>query len=421
MIVNVFNKKLTDVDKKYLSNISSLSRCVNIDLAKQNSDVKVHLSDIIKDEREILIDANDATAIIFWGFPKDLYKQKVYHSLMERNNVYFTAFNDGDVVEYDQIKETLPRLYARLVKNYITDNNGNYLSVSDIVIKEVDKGNSLIAGIKEITTNHHMIWKMAHSIFQQETLKTTLGSYWHIVRDMVFFVTYVIFMIFMRGFNDIEGIPIVMYLVSGLVAWYYISDIIGGGAACIKQSRGIISKVKFPVTIIPVYHSLAIFYRRGLTYIILAVVAFSFILFSDSTVTFRPLLFIYYTVSMLVFMTGFNLLFSSFVALSRDFHELYKSFIRIQMYFHPIFWDVSSVQNKLESSGNSVIVALAVVFKVLMLSPTVYILTGYRQSFGAIRENGLLETAVFWFFVVVVYTVGFKIQAKVRKLYADII
>ncbi|MFV0499924.1 MAG: ABC transporter permease [Bacilli bacterium] len=423
MILNVINKNLNEGEKKLLKELSTGTKVVNFDYGSKNQDIKIHLRDIVDDEREILIVANDSSKVIFWGYPIDEYDKKVYHSLLERENVYFVAVDEDGRLYYDNIKRQIPEMFSKLISKYLVLNKKceREFLVSEVLIENNIKKNSAVESVKEITNNRHMIWKMASSIFQQETLKTTLGSYWHIVRDIVFFITYVMFMIFMRGFGEIEGIPVVMYLVSGLVAWYYMSDIIGGGVACIRNSRAIISKVKFPITIIPLYHSLAIFYRRGLTYIILVAVVAMHLIANARGVEVHPLKFIYYTISMVIFMTGFNILVSAFVAISRDFYELYKSFSRIQMYFNPIFWDMTSVQNKLANSGNAIISFMEIPFKILMLNPTVYILTGYRESFGALRTNDVLSTSVFWVIVVIMYLVGFKLQMRVRSLYADII
>lgn len=425
MILNIINKKLTSTEKEKLNSLSSIIKVVNLDSYMLNDDIKIHLNDIEKDEREILIDANDCLGVVFWGFPQnDDYTKKVFHSLLERENVYFAAFDEEDIKSYETIKKDLPSLFQKLVINYLCDTfdeEKRHFTIEEITKAGKKSTNSLVAGVSEIYNNRHMIGKMAHSIFQQETLKTTLGSYWHIVRDIVFFITYVMFMLFMRGSGEVEGIPVIMYLVSGLVAWYYISDILGGGATCIKASKGIISKVKFPVTIIPIYHSIAIFYRRGLTYIILAAVVLVYVITDAPGVEVHPIKFAYYTFAMFVCMVGFSILFSALVAISRDFHELYKSFIRIQMYFNPIFWDISSVQNKLAGSSSSLVNFIEVPFNILMLNPSIYILTGYRESFGSVRTNTLETTLVFWGIVVLMYLVGFKLQARVRSLYADII
>lgn len=425
MILNVLNKKLNSKEMQYFKKLSSMINVVNIDFQNlNNNEIKVNLSDIERDEREILIDANNALGIVFWGFPKnDDYKMKVFHSLLERENVYFVALDEEDLIEYENLKNELPDLFSRLINNYLReDGDGdNFRTLEEITKVDKSKSNSVVAGLKEIFTNRHMIWKMAYSIFQQETLKTTLGSYWHIIRDIVFFITYVLFMIFMRGFGEVEGIPVIMYLVSGLVAWYYMSDVINGGAACIKNSRGIISKVKFPVTIIPIYHAIAIFYRRGLTYIILAIVVAIYMFTNAKGVEVHIFKFIYYTFAMIMFMFAFNILLSALIAISRDFHELYKSFVRIQMYFNPIFWDITSVQNKLESINSPLAQYAIVPFKILMLNPSIYILTGYRESFGSVRGNTLFTTLVFWGIMLIMFGTGFKLQARVRSLYADII
>ncbi len=428
MIINVLNKELSPLEKQYFDKLSTYDSVVNIQTQEFENKVKLHHRDIINDEREILINANNCNAVVFWGFPNEEYTSKVMHSLLERENVYFVAIEEDELLEYNKLKKNIPTLYSKLIAKFIVGDNsldntfeGDFYDFKDIVKPEKVRRNSFIEGVSEILGNKHMIWKMAHSLFKQETLSTTLGSYWHIVRDIIFFITYILFMLFIRGTGNIDQIPVVLYLITGLVAWYFISDVYSGGATCIKNSRGIISKVKFPLNIIPVYSVLAIFYRRGMTYIILFLIVTYYLLSGTANVEVHIFKLLYYTIAMLIFTVGFSLLISSFIGISRDFHELYKSIIRIQMYFNPIFWDITSIERKLANSTSTLGIVSNWIFDVLMLNPSVYILTGYRESFGASRSNDLVGTAVFWGIVLFLYVFGFKMQSRLRSLYADVI
>lgn len=423
MILNVFNKILTDKELKVLNNLKKVTSLVNIDLTNKNKKLKHQYNDIKEHYRDILISANKSSIIIIWGATSvEVCKNKTFHSLMNRENVFYSCFEMDDYDQYMLMKNKLPNVYDSSINKFLSDGkeDENFYSIDELEIKNEKKENSILKGLREVFSNVDLIKKMSLALFNQETLNTTLGAYWHLVRDVVFFITYLMFMMFMRGNGDIDGIPAIVFLVTGLVAWYFMSDVMNGGTACIKAAKGIISKVKFPIVTIPFYSTLSILYRRGLTYVILFLVVGIYMLMGSS-VSINFVLLLYYTFSMVVFMMAFNLIFSALIAISRDFHELYKSFIRIQMYFNPIFWDITTIMTRLDNASFFGVEIIKVLFQILMLNPTVYILNGYRESFGASAGNGWISGTVFWVLVVGMFLVGFRLQDKVKGIYADII
>lgn len=400
MISLIGDKKKYKVDKFILSNVDLVSKEAEISLLLSKSDV------IIFDTLEIE------------NIPQDIMR-----SLIESNVVYFTSNSITNLFEY--LKTTYHTNYTfKVIGDYTSlDFNIECYSIEEVLKKKREKvslHDEIKYGITEILQNKMMILKLSYSNFQLETKNTTLGSYWHIVRDIIFFVTYISFMIFMRGNSDIEQIPAILYLVVGLVPWYYMSDILNGGVNCIRNNRHIISKVKFPITIIPFYYTIGAFYKRALTYLILFIVMFYYFMTGEMTV-FKPILFIYINVSMIIFMTAFNLVISSLISVSRDFTELYKSIVRVQFYFLPIFWDFTMIQDKLYSSNQLNNTIGEIIGIALKLNPIAYILNVFRVSVGATSHISPFYTSMFWLTTLILFIVGFSLQYRLRKIYADVL
>ncbi|WOO86627.1 hypothetical protein RZE82_05800 [Mollicutes bacterium LVI A0039] len=352
-----------------------------------------------------------------------LMSHDLIRMLVESNHTYFT------VESFNKLKTEIKNMYLSTNKVNVIgecvdpDYNITTYKMSDVLaIKEekVSLFEEIRYGLNEVFTRVPMIMKLSYTNFLLETKNTTLGSYWHIVRDIIFFITYISFMIFMRGNGDIDGIPVILFLVSGLVPWYYISDVMNGSVNCIRNSNGIISKVKFPVTIIPFYSAIGAFYKRALTYIILAVIVIYFFA-TNQLDTFKPLTFLYFNAAMLIYMVSFALVFSSLISVSKDFTELYRAIQRVQMYFLPVFWDFTMIGKKLSFStplydtiGHGILV-------LLKLNPVAYILNGFRASFGGVNHTSPAYTLCFWIIVIVMYTIGFSLQYRLRKIYADVL
>ena len=353
----------------------------------------------------------------------DLLDRNILRAIIESDKVFFTALsleaflkNTSEIYISQDTFKVIGQFVSTDYNIEIYDENEVY-EIKETKLAILDE---VKMGLSEIKDNKRMIWKSAYSNFILETKNTTLGSYWHIVRDVIFFVTYISFMTFMRGNSDIEELPGIVYLVVGLVPWYFVSDIFNGGVNCIRGYRHVISKVKFPITIIPFYNTIGSFYKRGLTYLILAFVILVYFILGDID-TFKVFHFIYFNAAMIIYMMAFNLVFSSLISVSKDFGELYKSIQRVQFYFIPVFWDFTMIASKLNSADPIKDFIGDVIHMLLLLNPVAYILNGFRMSFGGTNHVTTELTIIFWVMTIIMFIVGFSLQARLRKIYADVL
>lgn len=350
----------------------------------------------------------------------NVYENSFIRFLIESNKVVFTKNS------FEKIKLFIDNIFHTQVQFKCLENVAGYkIEVIDIYNYKDDNTkaniyNEVKSGITEVYQNKSMLFKSAYSSFKLETKNTSLGSYWHIVRDIMFFFTYITFMSFIRGNADIENIPSILYLVSGLVPWYFMSDIFNSGVSCIRSYKHVISKVKFPITIIPFYNTIGNFYKRSLTYLILAIIILYYILNNEIN-QFNIFYFIYFNIAMVLFMMSFSLVFSSLISVSKDFSELYKSIQRVQFYFIPVFWDFTLINSKLTSINPIQDNFLSLVNTMLLLNPVAYILNGFRMCIGATNHITIFNTVIFWIITFTMFIIGFSLQYRLRKIYADVL
>lgn len=232
---------------------------------------------------------------------------------------------------------------------------------------------------------------------------TSLGYWWTLVKDIIYFIAYGTFMTLLYGNTDIDGLPRLVYLVTALIPWYFISDCLGGGSRAIRKRGGILTKIKFPLTIIPTYDILSIFYKRAASYSIL----FFILIINGYFLQIEWFLFLYFVFASLIFAIAFNMLISGFVAISKDFTELYSSIVRILFFFVPILWS-------LDQFADHKIVSL-----VLAANPLVYILTGIRGSLAYGASFNLSYAIYFWFITFIIFLLGCMVQYRLKTVYAD--
>ncbi|MGL4589753.1 MAG: ABC transporter permease [Mycoplasmatales bacterium] len=231
-----------------------------------------------------------------------------------------------------------------------------------------------------------------------------LGYWWTLVKDIIYFIAYGAFMTLLYGNTEIGGVPRLVYLVSALIPWYFISDCLGGGANAIKKRGGILTKIKFPISIVPTYEILSIFYKRIASYLIIIVVLGMYGYLNH----FNLFQFVYYQFAMICFLMAFNQLISGFVAISKDFAEFYSAMVRILFFFVPILWSFETI-------GGVDNIAV----KLVALNPLVYLIEGMRSAFVYNNPISLDYSIYFWVVTLLVFLVGAFVQNKLKRLYAD--
>jgi len=268
----------------------------------------------------------------------------------------------------------------------------------------------------EHSHNFRYIGQLAMSSAKQDTQRTTLGMYWKLFRDIIFFITYSFFMTVVRGRagGEMGGMNAFVYLFTGLAAWYLISDYLGQGVKCMLKNKGIFTKIKFPIMIIPTYETLAIFINRGITFSIVAIMLLGMTIFYDGYTPHINLFgLIYSLVASFIFGVSYSLFMSTFFTISRDFRELYNAINRVAFYFVPIFWAVDNIPggNRLPSWFP----------EFLKNTPFVHLIDSFRNAISLNQFPPLHSIAIFMTFCLVLFCGGCFLQYRLQRIYADFV
>ncbi len=269
--------------------------------------------------------------------------------------------------------------------------------------------NLLIDSVRYILNEHYenrkFSIKIAKDNMRQQTLRTSLGIGWVIVRDLVYFTVFILFRLLMSGSGTIEGMNFILYLMLGMIPWNFMNECINGGVLAIKSRKNIISSIKLPIVILPTIEIMAIFMKRLFTLVVLFFVVAVFGDLKDVNL----IMFIYYFFCMFIFMVIWNLIFSSMVAISNDFEQLYKALSSVLIYAMPIMWSF-------ERLGDHVFL-----IRLLMLNPFVYVIEGFRDACVIGRLPDVEYSLYFWGLSLILLCVGSILQYKLRRHYVDLI
>ncbi|SBO18533.1 ABC transporter permease [Carnobacterium divergens] len=235
-----------------------------------------------------------------------------------------------------------------------------------------------------------------------------LGLIWQILNPMIQIgIYYLIFGVGLHGGKKIEGTPYFVWLLIGIVSWFFIRGTLLAGSTSIVKKIAMVSKMKFPVSILP---SIAMA-SQFVTYLIMMGVLGGVLFLFQIPITLYWLQYPYYLVAMLVFLYAVSLLNATITVLVRDYHLILQSTIQVLFYLSGVIIDIKASYFPIWLK------------KAIELNPLFYIIDGFRDTFLSNHwfwEKGSV-TLFFWSLVGLFLLVGAQLHLRFRKRFIDYI
>lgn len=226
--------------------------------------------------------------------------------------------------------------------------------------------------LKEHIEYKQQILKLAKADLIKTYRGAALGWSWAIIKPTVtIFVYWFAFQIGLRSGKDVNGFPFFLWLIAGLIPWFYISDMLTVGTDSIRKYSYLVTKMKFPVSTIPTFVSISKLFIELLLIFIMLVI---FCIFG-----FTPDIYwiqiIFYIFLAFIFWTAWGLFAALLAAISKDFANLVKSFVPAVLWLSGVLWDPEKI-------------SILWLKKALRLNPVTYLTQGFR--------NALINKVWFW-------------------------
>ena len=104
----------------------------------------------------------------------------------------------------------------------------------------------------EIYRNRHLILKLAKNDLKTRFAGSYLGLVWAFVQPVVSVLIY--WLVFGHGLKSGQSldVPFLVYLVSGIVPWFYFQEVMSAGTATLLEYSYLVKKVVFNIRVLPV-------------------------------------------------------------------------------------------------------------------------------------------------------------------------
>ena len=269
----------------------------------------------------------------------------------------------------------------------------------------------LVSLLKEIVKKRKLILELALADFRKRFVGSYFGVIWMFLQPIAtVLVYYFVFGIGFKNGDPIAGVPFVLWLVPGIVPWFFFSEALNMGTNCLQEYSYLVKKVVFQVEILPIIKLLSCLIVH-LFFVIIMVGLFLSFGWMPQVSWIQVLYYSFATfmlaLAMVYFTSAVNVFF-------KDMAQIVGICLQFGMWLIPIMWQPEQFQN---SS------LYPVLLKVIKFNPMYYIVSGYRDSMltGAPFWNRPTMTLYFWGVTFVLFLIGLKVFKRLRPHFSDVL
>ncbi len=259
--------------------------------------------------------------------------------------------------------------------------------------------------IRDLFASKSIVLELTKNDFRSRYLGSYLGLVWAFVQPTI---TILIFwFVFEFGFKSkpVGNFPYILWLISGLIPWFFFSDSISTATNSITEKSYLVKKVVFRVSILPIIKILCalIIHLFFLCFMLAMFIMYGYM---PSLYTLQVL---YYLFGAIILILGMSWITASLFIFLKDIGQVVVIFLQFGFWITPIFWSLQSVPEKYQ-----------IFFK---LNPVYYVTEGYRDSL--IHKVWFWEhpglTLIFWAITGIIFIFGAILFRRLRPHFADVL
>lgn len=260
--------------------------------------------------------------------------------------------------------------------------------------------------VLDIWYKKKLILALSLNDFKKRYSTSYLGLFWSFAQPLINIgVFWVVFTVGFRAADIEEGIPFILWLVCGLIPWYFFSDVFNSGSNILFEYSYMLKQMVFKPSILPIIKIIS----NSITHLFFIFIILIIRIGYGLEFSVYNLQVIYYFLCLVYFLIGICWLFSSIKVFLPDTGEIITVILQLGMWLTPVIWNVKMVPDKYKW-----------IFK---LNPMFYIVDGYRDSF--IYKVWFWEkpkwTLLYFFITTIVVILGIMIFRRLQTHFNDVL
>lgn len=271
---------------------------------------------------------------------------------------------------------------------------------------------SMILVITEQIRNFYLIWRLSIFELKSEHSNNYLGMAWEVINPMIQIAIY--FVVFGKGIHGRTLIhnkySFLYWMLSGIVVWFFVNQATLLGSKSIYMRIRIMSRMKFPMSIIPSIVIASKFYQH----LALTLIVFVILQFTPYHASIYLVQLPYFMFALLALLMSFTLITATLATIVRDVQMVVTSLMRVLLYLTPLLWDPKSHWAQL----------------MMEINPLTYVVRGYRYSLlgGWYKTSHPwyitaqpTYTLYFWVVVLLMFLFGSFVHNRFKDRFVDYI
>lgn len=261
--------------------------------------------------------------------------------------------------------------------------------------------------IKNIINNRRLVFSLSVNDFKTKYSASQFGIIWAFVQPVITILIYVfVFQVIAKANPVAGGFPFVLWLISGMVPWFFFSESVGNGTSALVEYSYLVKKVVFNIQILPVIRVLSSIFVH------VFFVLFTILVFVISGYMPTPyyLQIIYYMFCCIVLTSSLSYITSAIMPFFRDFLQLVNIILMLGMWVCPVMWDYTTL---LPEKYHWLV----------RINPVFYIIQGYRDSLvdKVWFWQKPIDFIIFWTITIVIFLLGGRMFKKLSVHFADVL
>lgn len=265
---------------------------------------------------------------------------------------------------------------------------------------------------KNIISSRKLTWQLSKNDFRTKFAGSYLGTFWAFIQPIITVLVY--WFVFEKGLkaggvNTRDGIavPFVLWLVAGLVPWFFFQDAINGGTNALIEYSYLVKKVVFKIDILPIVKIMSASFIHAF-FVLFTLVLYLCYGMLDSIYAIQV---IYYSIALFLLSAGIVYITCSLVVFFRDLTQIVNIVLQIGMWMTPIIWNIDTMPLS------------PMWIRLFKLNPVFYVVSGYRDALidkvWFWEKPGL--TIYYWIVTALMFLIGTKLFNKLKVHFADVL